>query len=182
MKQSQTGSAHVLIIGIIIVLLLGVLGYVLFKNLTKEEGQPAQQQSGQSIETPDASSYTLYAEFDEWKVRFPTNTEYTLTRNSGTGVMSMYYVSIDSLAETCANPDTPWLGMLHQFPPKGTIATGPSAGKTFAEIYADEGIGINGMLYVFKARPQACLRNTENEAVIKAAEKLKNEMKLLEAY
>jgi hypothetical protein len=131
---------------------------------------------------PVASTNQTYAEFSEWSVRFPTSTKYTLKRNSGTGNMAGYWISIDSLAQTCTTPDTPWLGFISQYTPSDKIENGPEAGKTYEQIFGKQGTLINGKLYVFKVMSQVCTRNKSNPAVEDAAEQLESEIKLLETY
>lgn len=186
MKQKQNGSALVILLGITVVLVSGALTYFLLKALdNKPSTEPIKQQSDQIVapaKKPDVVTNQTYAEFSDWKVRFSTSTKYTLKRNSGTGDMAGYFISIDSLAQTCTTPDTPWLGFISQYTPSDAIENGPAAGKTFEQVFGKQGMTINGKLYVFNVMTQACTRNKSNPAVEQAAEKLKSEIQNLEAY
>lgn len=186
MKQKQNGSAHVILLGIIVVLVSGALTYFLLKALgNKPTTEPIGQQSDQIV-TPVKESDTVkgqtYAEFSDWKVRFPASTKYTLKRNSGTGNMAAYFISIDSLAQTCTNPSTPWLGIINQYTPGDVVENGPETGKTYGQVFGKQGTTVNSKLYVFNVTTQLCTRNKSNPAVEEAAEKLKSEIQNLEAY
>jgi hypothetical protein len=186
MKQKQNGSAHVILLGIIVILISGTLTHFLLQALdNKPSAEPIKQQSGQiaaPVKKPEAVKNQTYAESSDWKVRFPTSTKYTLKRNSGTGNMAGYWISIDSLAQTCTTPDTPWLGFISQYTPSDVVENGPDAGKTFGQVFGKQGMTIDGKLYVFKVTSQVCTRNKSNPAVEQAAEKLKSEIQNLEAY
>jgi hypothetical protein len=186
MKQKQNGSVHIILLGILVILIGGALTYSLLKALEdKPNAEPIKQQSDQIVtptEQPDAVNNQTYAEFSDFKVRFPTSTTYTLKRNSGTGNMAGYWISIDSLAQTCTTPDTPWLGFIGQHTPSDVVSNGPDAGKTYEQIFGGQGKTVNGKLYVFNVMTQVCTRNKSNPAVEQAAEKLKLEIQNLEAY
>jgi hypothetical protein len=96
--------------------------------------------------------------------------------------MAGYWISIDSLAQTCTTPDTPWLGFIGQHTPSDVVSNGPDAGKTYEQIFGGQGKTVNGKLYVFNVMTQVCTRNKSNPAVEQAAEKLKLEIQNLEAY
>ena len=96
--------------------------------------------------------------------------------------MAGYWISIDSLAQTCTTPDTPWLGFIGQYTPTDKIENGPDTGKTFEQVLGNQGQVINGKLYVFKKWSQLCTRNKSNPAVEEAAKQLESEIKLLKAY
>ena len=169
-----------------IVLISGALTYALLKALDiKSKDEPIKQQSAVTT-APTEKKATLdnqmYAEFSDFNVRFPTSTTYTLKRNSGTGNMAGYWISIDSLAQTCITPDTPWLGFIGQYTPSDLVKNGPEAGKTYEQVFGEQGVTINGKLYVFKVMTGACTRNKSNPAVEQAAEKLQSEIQNLEAY
>lgn len=186
MKQKQNGSAHMALLGIMVVLISGALTYALVKALDNQPStEPTKQQSDQIVppaETPDAITNQVYAEFSDWHVRFPTSTTYTLKRNSGTGNMAAYFISIDSLAQTCTTPDTPWFGIVSRYTPSDVVENGPAAGKTFEQVFGERGKMIEGKLYVLNLTPQFCTRNKSNPAVEQAAEKLQSEIQSLEAY
>lgn len=196
MKQTQNGSVHVILLGVVVILISGTLTYSLLKALghklnaqsvtqQSKSTEPIKQQSNQTAGHTDKAGDTTnltYAEFSEWKVRFPTSTKYTLKRNSGTGNMAAYFISNDSLIQACANPSTPWLGIIRQLTPSDVIESGPDAGKTFEQKYKDQGETINGKLYVYNISSQYCTRGASNTLVEKAAKQLESEIKLLEAY
>lgn len=189
--------------GIAVVLISGTLTHFLLKTLNGRPSTESIQQKSDQLITNSPSTTSIkqksdqivapsnkiatatdqtYAEFSDWKVRFPTSTKYTLKRNSGTGNMAAYYISIDSLAETCTTPTTPWLGIVMQYIPSDVVENGPEAGKTYGQIYGSRGTTIKGKLYVFNTMTQFCTRNKSNPAVEEAAKQLESEIKLLEAY
>ena len=196
MKQKQNGSAHVILLGIAVVLISGALTYTLLNALGHKTNTESVTQQSKSVEPtkqlsnqtasptvqPATAANQTYAEFSEWKVRFPTSTTYTLKRNSGTGNMAGYWISIDSLAQTCTTPDTPWLGFISQYTPSDLVENGPEAGKTYEQVFGKQGTTINGKLYVFKVMYQICTRNKSNPAVEEAAKRLEFEINLLQAY
>lgn len=186
MKQKQTGSAHVILLGILVVLLGGTLTHSLLKTLDAESNiEPIKQQSTKTADPtkkPEDVKDQTFAEFSDFRVRFPTSIMYTLKRNSGTGNMAGYWISIDSLAQTCTTPDRPWFGYIGQYTPSDLVENGPETGKTFGQIFEGQGKTIDGKLYVFKTMTALCTRGESNPAVEQAAEKLKLEIQNLEAY
>lgn len=169
-----------------IALISGALTYALLKALdVRSKDEPIKQQSTVATAPTEKTAILnnqMYAEFNDFKVRFPTSTKYTLKRNSGTGNMAGYWISIDSLAQTCTTPDTPWLGFIGQYTPSDAVSNGPDAGKTFEQVFGSRGKTIKGKLYVFNAMTQLCTRNKSNPAVEQAAEKLKSEIQNLDSY
>lgn len=186
MKQKQNGSVHLILLGITIVLISSALTYFLLRALdNKPNTEPIKQQSDQTVvpaKKPDSVQNQTYAEFSDWRVRFPTSSSYMLKRNSGTGNMAAYFISIDSLAKTCTTPDTPWLGIISQYTPGDVVENGPDQGKTYGQVFGTQGMTVDGKLYVFKVMTQFCTRNKSNPVIEQAAEELKLEIQKLEAY
>lgn len=198
MKQKQRGSIHIILLSVVVVLIGGALTYALLKNTASksnvtlvadstsqsDESNTAldKNSASQPAEIGNGSQNQAYAEFSDFRVRFPTSIKYALKRNSGTGNMAGYWISIDSLAQTCTTPNTPWLGFIGQYTPSDLVENGPETGKSYEQIFGKQGMTINGKLYVFKAMTQLCTRNEPNPAVEQAAEKLKSEIEHLEAY
>ncbi len=185
MKHKQNGSAHIIIIGIFIVLISGSLTYIFLNKLSKSTPEPTVTVS-EVASQPDGTSGNdakSYVSFEDWRVRFKSDTTYTLKRNSAIGSGEAYFISVEALANTCANPNTPWLGTIQKFDnPEAKQTVGPDAGKTMDQIFGSKGITINGTLYYFDANTQFCRRNTSNPEIDQAAKTLESEMKSLEAY
>jgi len=185
MKHKQNGSAHIIIIGIFIVLIVGTLTYILLNNLSKPSPLPRESVPETAPQPDDVTinEAKSYVSFEDWKVRFKSDTPYTLKRNSATGSGEAYFISIQALADTCANPDTPWLGIIQKFDnPDEKQTVGPDAGKTMDQIFGRKGVTINGTLYYFDTSTQFCKRNTSNPEIDQAAKVLESEIKSLEAY
>lgn len=200
MKQKQHGSIHVVLLGIAIVLIGGVLGYVLVKNISKKPNTTLGNSSAPvSVAPPSSASPPStapsaridnnpqnlpYVEFKDWRVRFPSTTTYDLKRNSATGDNTAYFISIRELAKTCSTPNTPWIGIIQRFDnPEEKQTIGPDAGKTMNQIFGSKGgVTIDGKLYYFDTTTQFCTRNTSNPEIEQAAKKLESEIKLLESY
>jgi hypothetical protein len=199
MKQKQCGSIHVILLSIAIVLIGGVLGYALVKNIANKSNTTPDKHSTtvtlpSSVASPSTATPSAkidnnpqnlpYVEFKDWKVRFPSATTYDLKRNSATGSNTAYFISIQELAKTCATPNTPWIGIIQRFDnPEERQTTGPDAGKTMNQIFGSKGgITIDGKLYYFDAATQFCTRNTSNPEIEQAAKKLESEIKSLESY
>lgn len=184
MKHKQNGSVHIIVIGVLIVLVTGALTYALIKNLDKSKPIPVTSDATSQPKKTAKEWTGAYVEFEDWKVRFPSNTFYTLKRNSATSSnQTAYFISIQELAKTCTNPDTPWLGIIRQFDnPEQKQTIGPDAGKTINQIFGSKGITIDGKIYYYSNATQFCTRNTSNPEVEQAAKKLEAEIKSLEAY
>jgi hypothetical protein len=186
MKQKQNGSAHIILLCILVVLIGGVLTYALLRTLDNtlntEQVHQHSNQNAVSTKQSDSMNNQTHTEFSEWNVRFQSPTKYTLKRNSGTGNMAGYWISIDSLAQTCTTPDTPWLGFIGQYNPNDVVENGPEAGKTYSQMFEKQGKIINDKLYVFKITTGVCTRNESNPAIEDAAKKLESEIQDLEAY
>lgn len=199
MKQKQNGSIHVVLLSIAIVLIGGVLGYALVKNIAKKSNTtlgssstPAPLTAPSATSTPsttpsaeidDNPQNLPYVEFDDWKVRFPSATIYNLKRNSATGNETAYFISIDELAKTCTTPNTPWLGVIRRYDnPNEKISAGPDSGKTINQVFGPTGATIDGKLYVFNTTTQFCTRGKSNPEFEQAAEKLKSEIEHLQAF
>lgn len=184
MKHNQNGSVHIIIIGILVVLLSGTLTYTFLKKLDKAKATtPTSGVTSRPEETVEKQTLA-YVEFEDWRVRFPSDTTYTLKRNSAAGNGAAYFISVQELAETCSSPSTPWLGIIQRFDdPEEKQTIGPEAGKTMDQIFGGiGGITIDGNLYYFNIAPQWCTRNTSNPEIEQAAKKLESEIKSLESY
>jgi|GEM_PF-4942346 len=180
MKHKHNGSAHIILIGILVILIGGALTYIFLKNLNQAKPSTSISQNTQPAEEMSNEQQRNYIEFEEWKVRFSSDTTYTLKLNSN---KTAYFISIQELAKTCVTPDTPWLGIIQRFDnPNEKQTIGPNAGKTMNQIFGSKGETINGSLYYFDATTQFCTRNTSNPEIDQAAKKLEAEIKSLEAY
>lgn len=180
MKHKQNGSTHIILIGILVVLIGGALTYAFLKNLNQAKPSTSTSQNKQSAEVTSDEQPRNYVELEDWKVRFSSDTAYTLKLNSN---KTAYFISIQELAKTCATPDTPWLGIIQRFEnPNEKQTIGPDAGKTMNQIFGSKGETIDGKLYYFDTTTQFCTRNTSNPEIDQAAKKLEAEIKSLEAY
>ncbi len=180
MKHKQGGSVHIVLIGILIILISGVLTYVLFKNLNQNEPSTSNPETTQPIENTSTKSSRNYVELQDWKVRFSSNTAYTLKLNSN---QTAYIISIEELAKKCTTPSTPWLGIIQRFEnPEEKQTMGPNAGKTMKQIFGSKGKIIDGKLYYFTIATQFCTRTTSNSEIEQAAKTLESEIRSLEAY
>lgn len=180
MRYKQNGSIQVVFVGLLMMLIIGALTYVLLNNLApKSNTTPGKNTAPQNTPIDNKT----YAEFKDWKVRFPSNTSYNLKRNSATGNETAYFISIPELAKTCVTPDTPWLGIIRRYEnPHEKITLGPRSGQTPNQLFGKTGITIDGKLFVFNTTTKFCTRNTLDPEVERAASKLKTEIQRLESY
>lgn len=180
MKHKQNGSSHIILVGILVLLVGGVLTYIFFKNLNQVEPLPSTSQVAQPNEDASNEPSQNYTKFEDWSVRFASDTPYILKLNSN---KSAYFIGVHELADTCATPDAPWLGIIQRFDnPDEKQTVGPEAGKTMNQIFGSRGKTIDGKLYYFDTATQFCTRNTSNPKIEQAAKKLESEIKSLEAY
>ena len=183
MKHKQNGSAHIILIGMLVVLITGALTYIILNKFSETDTSKTVQGSTAQPEETMATETRPYVSFEDWKVRFPSNTTYILKRNSETGSHSAYFISVRELTAKCVSPDTPWLGIIQRFDnPEEKQTIGPDAGKTMNEIFGSKGMIIDGKLYYFDTTTQFCTRNTKVPEIEQAAETLENEIKFLVSY
>jgi len=73
-KQSQSGSAHLVVIIVLVVALLGALGFVFWQNFMQPKSTPAPTPEVAVISTPTETN-AGYLVLDDWNVKFklPTN-------------------------------------------------------------------------------------------------------------
>lgn len=183
MKHNQNGSANLILISIFVVIISGALTYAFLSNAAKTKApatSPVVAAQTKKTSSNQAQSYVL---FEDWKVRFSSNTKYTVKLNSASTNQSSYFIADQALAQTCSMPETPWLGIIQRFEDPDQKATiGPDTGKTMNEIYGTTGKIINGSLYYFSTATQFCTRNATNLEIDQAAKTLETEIKSLEAY
>lgn len=176
MKHKHTSSPHVILVGIIVILIGVSLTFFFYQNLNHAKSS----QNTQTKDSAAAGQQQNYVKLEEWRVRFASDAAYTLKLNSN---KTTYFISSESLAKTCSNPDTPWLGIIQRFEdPEEKQTLGPNAGKTMKQIVGSRGKIINGKLYHFDIATQFCTRNTSNPEIEQAAKKLEAEINSLEAY
>jgi len=77
-KQSQSGSAHLVIIIVLVIALLGALGYVFYINFMQPKSTPAPTPEVAVVSTPTPTPTETnagYLVLDDWDVKFklPTN-------------------------------------------------------------------------------------------------------------
>lgn len=176
MKHKQYGSAHIVLVGILVVLIIGALAYVFWNNSRTYESNTASNKNN----TQDQS----YVKLTDWQVRFPSNVKYDIRRNSATGNETAYFITLKELAKTCVTPDHAWLGIISRYEnPNEQVTMGQYAGQTPNQLFWKAGMTIKGKLYVFRIMTPSCTRGqSANPQFEQAAEKLKSEMKQLESY
>jgi len=68
-KQSQSGSSHLVIIIVLVVALLGALGYVFYLNFMQPKSTPAPTPAVAVVSTPTETN-AGYLVLDDWDVKF----------------------------------------------------------------------------------------------------------------
>jgi len=137
-SSRQQGSAHTVIIVVLVIALLAALGFVFWQNVIKKDSSEQTSQTGQSVAKPDSqpvptlldasfnSAFGVATSFQypsDWKLTrtltgpipidengsTPTREELTVTSPSGEYVVTYRMDSIGGVGGTCDLEDTPYV-------------------------------------------------------------------------
>lgn len=197
-KQTQQGSAHVVITICLVLGLLTALGWIYYQNFILEE--PAQKEtelvvvdkskneeekknSERKEQTKDANED--YLAIDEWKVKIPlvdNQYDFSITKNPETSMPSSYIVRSSKVADKCKD-----VGGLRTDGGIGIIFKSSDRRDDYTYIHLEE-TTVDAVKYSYNRAGSGCVNavnkagNEANAYQIAAAESLEKQFKKMTAY
>jgi hypothetical protein len=182
-SSKQTGSAHVVIIVILVIALIGTLGFVFWQNFFASKDTTPQQEAGQ-IEKSSSSSENKSADLDkgylvlkDWGVKFKlpqTKSEIVYYKEAANGVEYYDFTTkrVEALGETCVEPNSQ--GFVTRL---GSISRSVTKNELHPSAYAINNNKPLGGFYYYNSGAQSLCATAEGSTDIQVEDrKLVNDM------
>jgi len=170
--SKQNGSTHIIVIVILVIALLGVLGFVFWQNFTKKdpvtttsEQKKTTSQPVETVKDPNEG----YLVLQDWKIKFKLATEsdkityYALPTNDAgikKGFDAQYYEfstkEVEALGESCAEPGGEVSGTVIRL---ANLSRSKDKIATQGVILVNDGQPVGGYYYYLGGAQSTCSSN-----------------------